>query len=100
MKCPKCGGDGLVTDSRPSKKYIRRRRKCTSCDHRWTTVEIETDIEVGSIIDEIRAVRDVLDKQTETPDSVWKRFRLIESELVRLHDTYRYFNHVYRGPRP
>ena len=42
MKCPKCRMEGLaVVDSRPTEDSIRRRRKCLSCGHRFTTYESE-----------------------------------------------------------
>ena len=41
MKCPKCDGKTIVTNSRPSeKKTIRRRRECMDCGYRFTTYEI------------------------------------------------------------
>ncbi len=42
MRCPKCGGqEDKVIDSRASREgaTIRRRRECTSCNHRFTTYE-------------------------------------------------------------
>lgn len=49
VECPKCGS-GLVRviDSRPSGKSARRRRRCTTCEFRWTTWEYPEDI--GDII--------------------------------------------------
>lgn len=47
MRCPKCGcQDDKVIDSRASREgaTIRRRRECTSCEHRFTTYEeVERD---------------------------------------------------------
>ena len=38
--CPACGsGRSSVIDSRPSDGYIRRRRECDDCSHRFTTRE-------------------------------------------------------------
>ena len=39
MECPKCGRESRVLDSRPEPNQVRRRRKCRSCDERFTTVE-------------------------------------------------------------
>ena len=42
MRCPKCGSnEDRVVDSRTSRDgaAIRRRRKCESCQHRYTTYE-------------------------------------------------------------
>lgn len=44
FKCPKCQGGTGVTDSRPSGDAIRRRRKCYSCGHRMTTMEIPHEL--------------------------------------------------------
>lgn len=42
MNCPKCTSDSGVTDSRPidGGAVIRRRRRCGSCRHRFTTAEL------------------------------------------------------------
>ena len=43
MKCPFCkGNDTQVVDTRESEEgdHIRRRRRCLSCDRRFTTYEI------------------------------------------------------------
>ena len=40
MNCPFCGhGDTQVKDSRPTEDSIRRRRFCTNCGQRFTTIE-------------------------------------------------------------
>lgn len=41
MKCPKCNKKSRVTSSKQLvyEDKRRRRRKCTSCGHRWTTYE-------------------------------------------------------------
>lgn len=39
--CPKCGERMAVSDSRPDHAGIKRRRVCSSCDHRvWTTERV------------------------------------------------------------
>ncbi|MGH8670470.1 MAG: transcriptional regulator NrdR, partial [Burkholderiales bacterium] len=43
MKCPFCGAEGTqVADSRVSEDgaSVRRRRRCTACDKRFTTYEM------------------------------------------------------------
>lgn len=46
MKCPECFSfnNSIVIDSRPKQieqfSYIRRRRKCLDCEHRYTTYEL------------------------------------------------------------
>ena len=50
-ECPNCGGShSMVTDSRPSRKGVRRRRCCQGCHARWTT--FEASIDIGRITDE------------------------------------------------
>lgn len=41
MRCPACGGDTRVVNSRPhqTKNRIIRRRECSSCQARYTTAE-------------------------------------------------------------
>lgn len=41
MICPACGNDTRVSNSRPNSNntIIRRRRICTNCDNRFSTVE-------------------------------------------------------------
>ena len=40
MNCPQCNGsDTEVIDSRPYTKSVRRRRQCSACGHRFTTLE-------------------------------------------------------------
>jgi transcriptional regulator NrdR family protein len=38
-RCPQCGGDSRVTDSRPHETSRKRRRACLECPHRWFTYE-------------------------------------------------------------
>lgn len=41
IECPVCGStDHQVKDSRGGIGYWRRRRACTACDERFTTVEV------------------------------------------------------------
>ena len=40
MRCPECGARAEVLDSRPRPDGgVRRRRRCTSCERRFTTFE-------------------------------------------------------------
>jgi hypothetical protein len=43
-RCGLCGGKSIVTDTRPWHASIKRRRKCQSCDYRWTTIEVPYDL--------------------------------------------------------
>lgn len=41
LSCPACGGAfSDVVDSRPKQNRIRRRRKCTACGFRFSTIEV------------------------------------------------------------
>lgn len=42
LKCPKCGNEEKldVKDSRPATGMIRRRRRCSHCEFRFTTYEM------------------------------------------------------------
>ena len=39
MKCPVCGADTKVYDSRSYNDGIKRRRECLNCERRFTTLE-------------------------------------------------------------
>lgn len=41
--CPQCGANTVVIDTADTQLYRRRRRACTVCLHRFTTVEISHD---------------------------------------------------------
>ncbi len=45
LKCPGCGSNTRVVDSRDSGKYLRRRRECYSCKKRFTTYERVDDVQ-------------------------------------------------------
>ena len=46
MNCPSCKTDSvIVTDSRAAMDgdTVRRRRRCVTCSHRFTTIEVITE---------------------------------------------------------
>lgn len=46
MACIKCGGRDVkatATTEHPQYNWIRRRRACRSCGHRWWTIELAQD---------------------------------------------------------
>lgn len=47
MNCPICNKETRVVDSRqsPSVDYVRRRRECLKCKHRFSTIEIPHNFE-------------------------------------------------------
>ncbi len=64
MPCPSCEHQfSGVTDSRgTSGGWQRRRRVCLSCGHRWTTMEVPTELVTvfPKMIERMRAMRDEL----------------------------------------
>lgn len=42
MRCPRCGGDTRVVDSRSDYDSVWRRRECRICGHRFSTTESAT----------------------------------------------------------
>lgn len=51
-RCPLCGGDTKVTDTRPTEASLRRRRCCLVCAHRYTTYEVVSadDAKDGALV--------------------------------------------------
>lgn len=76
MQCTACGSDRhTVIDSRPSGGLIRRRRCCSACLHRWSTIEME----VGALHEQatrIRAER----KSYDVPPHLKNEWRLYMSK--------------------
>lgn len=73
MNCQKCKGETDVIDSRPIQEgeAVRRRRKCQTCEHRFTTYEEDIDrseyVQIVVSCDEIsRAIRQALKHQKTT----------------------------------
>ena len=71
MACPQCGGaESAVTDSRPAKGGVRRRRKCLGCEFRFTTYEMLVGGRDNSALAQLRReLRDVLERLTELIDA-------------------------------
>jgi transcriptional regulator NrdR family protein len=45
-RCPQCGGESKVIMSRlRGGRFLRRRECLVSSEHRWTTVEVVTEME-------------------------------------------------------
>lgn len=55
MRCTECERRTIITETRTTSLGIRRRHKCTSCNHRFTTVEI-TMGEYLSIVERLKKV--------------------------------------------
>lgn len=59
IRCPECRGFITgVYNSRPSSGCIRRRRLCCGCGNKFTTVEVNAEIDVVTLpwLSEIRAL--------------------------------------------
>lgn len=63
IACASCESvDTEVKDSRPQQNYIRRRRRCKNCGHRFTTRESEAPtLDIRSVF--LQAQRIVLESQ-------------------------------------
>lgn len=73
MKCPACGGDSSTLEARQAGRqhaYVRRRRECRTCAHRFTTSEV--------IVEE-RSSADIVIVQTATLKTI---LQLVASSLA------------------
>ena len=43
MTCPKCNDKTKVVDSRTDEDSTERRRECTACGYRFSTIEVDKD---------------------------------------------------------
>lgn len=75
MKCPKCGGDSKVTDSRKAHDEIYRRRACKKCGYSFYTFEaIDESENVKKLLSKIVIARKKNDpKRTDRPAAVGNR---------------------------
>lgn len=75
MKCPACGGNSSVLETRAINENSRRRRSCNdkNCRHRFTTIEVvvqsstnHSDMVIIALpkheVDELRAGLGLLDR--------------------------------------
>ena len=44
LPCPKCGGDTIILCKTVECDHLQRRRKCTACNFRFNTIEIDKDM--------------------------------------------------------
>ena len=68
MNCPNCGEATKVVDSRQD-KYIKRRRECLACGHRFNTYEIPESL-LDTIAESPRVPKPI---KVELPESVLNR---------------------------
>jgi transcriptional regulator NrdR family protein len=83
--CSGCGGHNVgVIDSRTKNEQRIRRRKCRSCGHRWTTIEV--DFAVGRTIAKATAQLLIAEKALLEVSKLLKTIR--ESALVTDAENY------------
>ena len=77
MRCPSCAfRDSAIYDSRPIRDAIDgvwRRRRCLSCDHRWTTyerntAEIHEDVTLDQAVNCLRQLLDAIEQGIDVDD--------------------------------
>lgn len=83
MTCSKCNGDSTVTETRKSGDALRRRRKCLSCGHRWTTMERDVD---GHAIEDARLRKSARTIATQLKRSAERVAGMLQSQGVQTHD--------------
>lgn len=75
MTCPVCGGKTCITDSRSDGETVRRRRKCRECGHRFTTEEIDADLQAQRQ----RKLDQLLRQAAKDREAVQKKLATIKS---------------------
>jgi transcriptional regulator NrdR family protein len=67
FKCrqPLCGGLSRVIRSRPWKGATRRTRECSTCGHRWATIELPVTVQLVQCADRLGISFDRQDAQDE-----------------------------------
>jgi len=78
-RCPQCKYDGTaVVDTRPHSEhhYLKRRRKCQACGHKYTTVEVP--YEMKPIVKRVRRKR-----EPRTIEWHQKQIDMIRERFVR-----------------
>ena len=59
--CNKCHSETVVINSRDEDGYVRRRRKCVSCGHRYSTVEFLKE-DFDKVMKSVRTIKEISDK--------------------------------------
>lgn len=75
MKCPKCFTESRVVNSRETVRFLRRRRECLKCKHRWSTIEKDEDLENSKSSD-----------LKHVATSLAKRLKHLEGEVIEMVD--------------
>ncbi len=80
MNCQSCGADTVVTDARPVDNHMRRRRKCTKCGQRYSTLEIPLE-EARAVLGARNAVRFGLMQASAELNATLERVRSLQQQL-------------------
>lgn len=82
MKCPICGEETKVIDSRPFYGTIKRRRECLSCSYRFTTEELKREdaVQLLRVLnhDEFNEALDELENATSLCQLERAKYRLLD----------------------
>lgn len=78
MNCPQCGHSrNFIKDSRKYETYVYRRRVCTKCNHKFSTVEtlderksLEIEDHLDRIKGSLRYLEEVIRKYKKLKDEV------------------------------
>ena len=80
MNCPLCGGETRVADTRVEQGIVKRRRICSWCEKRVSTVEIEkTKYEEMLATD----IREISRKTTDYIDSVMRTLKRLKKDMEK-----------------
>jgi transcriptional regulator NrdR family protein len=85
MQCPNCGqtNNSVVLDSRPLRHTVRRRRKCLSCDERFSTYEyVRLKLTKTKMVDFIRDLETIKAKTDRVISGISTNLK----NAVRVHD--------------
>ena len=80
MNCPLCGGESRVVDTRVEQGIVKRRRICSWCEKRFSTVEIEkTKYEEMLATD----IHEISRKTTDYIDSVMRTLKRLKKDMEK-----------------
>lgn len=85
MNCPSCGAGTIVMMSRADTGLpgdpVRRRRKCGSCGHRFSTIELSLE-EAKAVLGAREAVRSGLMQASAELNATLERVRSLQQQLA------------------
>ena len=80
MNCPLCGGESRVVDTRVEQGIVKRRRICSWCEKRFSTVEIEKAKYEGMLATDIH---EISRKTTDYIDSVMRTLKRFKKDMEK-----------------